>query len=74
VFVSVNDHYNLTYAETPADRGTTTELEEINLQRSPDKIPIAVKILTEGFSASRSKAQAIIDRVASLGTIPEGDR
>lgn len=74
VFVSVNDHYNLTYADTPTDRNAPTEPGEVNPQQSPDKIPIAVKILTEGFSASRSRAQAIIDRVISLGTAPGGSR
>jgi len=70
VFVSVNDHYILAYADTPTDRNGPTEPKEINPERSPDKIPIAVKILTERFSASRSCAQAIIDRVISLGTVP----
>jgi len=74
VFVSVNDHYNLTYADTPIDRSASTEPGEANPQPSLDAIPIAVKILTEGFGASRSRAQAIIDRVISLGTAPRESR
>jgi hypothetical protein len=74
VFVSVNDHYDLTYTDTPTNRNGPTEPQEFTPQRSPDKIPIAVKILTEGFSDSRSRAQAIIDRVISLGTVPRGSR
>jgi hypothetical protein len=72
VFVSINDHYNLTHADPPADRNTPTDLEQGNPQRSPDKIPVAVKILTEEFSHSRSRAQAIINLVASLGSTPGG--
>jgi hypothetical protein len=74
VFVAVNDHYNLTYAETPTDRNAPTEPELVDPHRSLDKIPIAVKILTEGFSASRGHAQEIIDRVISLGTSPGGSK
>ncbi|WP_433512486.1 hypothetical protein ACQP2T_53585 [Nonomuraea sp. CA-143628] len=66
VFVSINDHYNLTYAEVPTDRNSLGDPEEGNPQRSADKVPVAVKILTDGFSASRNNSQAIIDRVASL--------
>jgi hypothetical protein len=73
VFVSVNDHYNLTQAETSTDRNIPADPEQANPQRSADKLPVAVKILTDGFSASRSRAQAIIDRVASLST-SEGKR
>lgn len=72
VFVSVNDHYSLTYADAPSDRDAPAESEEVKLQISLDKIPVAVKILTEGFSASRSRAQAIIDRVTSLGVAAPG--
>jgi hypothetical protein len=67
VFVSVNDHYNLNHADPPSDRNTPADPEQGNPQRSPDKIPIAVKILTEGFGRSRSRAEAVIDLVASLG-------
>jgi hypothetical protein len=72
VFVSVNDHYDLTYAETPTNRNGPTESQEATPERSPEKIPTAVKILTEGFSDSRSRAEAIIDRVISLGTFLRG--
>jgi hypothetical protein len=74
VFVSVNDHYSLTYSEVQKDRNAPADPEQTNPQRSSDKIPVAVKILTEGFGASRGKAQAIIDLVASLSTVSEGDR
>lgn len=67
VFVSINDHYDLTYADTVSDRDSAEVLKEVVPQRSADKIPVAVKILTDGFSASRVRAQMIIDRVASLG-------
>jgi hypothetical protein len=74
VFVSVNDHYSLTYAETPTDRNAPPDPEQANPRRSSDKIPIAVKILTEGFSASRGHAQKIIERVISLGTSSGGSK
>jgi hypothetical protein len=74
VFVSVNDHYTLTQAAPPIDRNVQADPEQASPQRSADKLPVAVKILAEGFSASRSRAQAIVDRVASLGNPAEGHR
>jgi hypothetical protein len=70
VFISINDHYTLTYADTPTDRSTPLGPDEASPQRSAEKIPIALKILAEGFSASRSRAQAIINHVMSLGAAP----
>jgi hypothetical protein len=71
VFVSVNDHYSLTFTETRQDRNTPPDPSETDPQPSRDKVPVAVKILTDGFNVSRHRAQAIIDLVASLG-IPGG--
>lgn len=68
VFISVNDHYNLTYAPMPKDRDTAADPEQGNPQRSPDKIPIGVEILTAAFGVSRARSQAVIDRVYSLRT------
>lgn len=66
VFVSVNDHYTLAHADPPADRNTPPEAPHATLEHSSDKIPVAVKILTDEFSTSRNRAQAIIDRIKSL--------
>ncbi|HEY1705399.1 MAG TPA: hypothetical protein VGG75_37395 [Trebonia sp.] len=74
VFISVNDHYTLTHVEVAADRNTLAGPEESNLQVSIDKIPVAIKILTEGFDASRSRTQEIIDRVASLDAFSGGNK
>lgn len=71
VFVSVNDHYTLTRAAPPTDRNTPPDPEHADAQPSADKLPVATKILTDGFSASRIRAQSIIDRVASLSISPE---
>jgi hypothetical protein len=64
VFVSVNDHYTLTHAAPPADRNAPPD---DGLEPSSDKIPVAVKILTDEFSTSHNRAQAIIDLIRSLG-------
>ena len=67
-------HYNLTYADAPTDRNTPGDLEESDPQRSASKVPVAVKILTDGFIASRGRSQAIIDHVASLSATKGGAR
>ncbi|WP_427922138.1 hypothetical protein [Streptomyces sp. cg40] len=72
VFVSVNDHYTLTQARVPTRRTMPTSSEQTNLDRSADKIAVAAKILTERFSASRLRAQSIIDRVALSGAVTGG--
>ncbi|WP_435057212.1 hypothetical protein [Streptomyces sp. bgisy060] len=66
VYISINDHNNLTLAESPADRDTSPDLEQVDPQQSEEKVSVAREILTNGFSASRRRAQSIIDRVASM--------
>lgn len=68
VFVSVNDHYTLTRVAPITDRNALLDPETTDSRQSAEKVPVAAKILTEGFSASRVRAQSIIDRVASLST------
>ncbi|MGW3935926.1 hypothetical protein [Streptomyces phaeochromogenes] len=74
VFVSINDHYTLTHAESFTQRFEPMPAEQTDLDRSPDKIPVATEIMTDRFSASRGRAQTIIDRVASLGSPVGGVR
>jgi hypothetical protein len=74
VFVSVNDHYTLTYIEVPTDRNASVEPAEANPERTRDKIPTAAKILTENFNSSRRHAQEIIDLIASLGSVSGGSK
>ncbi|MFD8424276.1 hypothetical protein [Streptomyces sp. NPDC059466] len=74
VFVSINDHYTLTHADSPTQRFEPAPPEQTDLDRSPEKITVATKILTEGFSISRGRAQAVIDRVASLGESTGGSQ
>ncbi|MFJ8799998.1 hypothetical protein [Streptomyces sp. NPDC102487] len=73
VFVSVNDHYTLTKVEPPTQRFDPSP-PETNVQSSPEKVAIAARILSEGFSASRGRAQAIINRVGSLGDALGGNQ
>lgn len=67
IYISINDHNNLTLAESPADRDTPPDLEQANPQPSAEKVPVAREILTNGFPASRRRAQSIIDQVSSMG-------
>lgn len=73
VFVSVNDHYTLNRVEVPTERIMAPPLPQGDFSQSADKIQIATTIMTSGFSASRARAQSIIERVASLGN-PTGGK
>lgn len=73
VFVSVNDHYTLTQTEILDDRDALLDHGQANPERSADKVKVAVQILTEGFTPSRNRANAIIRRVASFGLSQEED-
>ena len=68
VFVAINAHFNLVPTPIPATRDANADPEVGNPVRSAEKVPIAVKILTGQFSASRKRTQAIIDRIYSLRT------
>ncbi|MCU7822188.1 hypothetical protein [Kitasatospora sp. DSM 101779] len=67
VFVSVNDHYNLTRAPTPTDRDSVFDPEQNKPQRSPEKVAVARDILINDFGASRLRAQSIVEHVVTLG-------
>ncbi|MFF3710020.1 hypothetical protein [Streptomyces phaeochromogenes] len=74
VFISINDHYTLTHADPVTQRFGPAPPEQTDLDRSPDKVTVATKIMTEGFSASRGRSQSIIDRVAALGDSTGGSQ
>ncbi|MFD6874718.1 MULTISPECIES: hypothetical protein [unclassified Streptomyces] len=72
VFVSVNDHYTLTLTDIPVERTMAGPLAPSDAIRSVEKIAVATSIMTTKFSASRARAQSIIDRVESLGNVTGG--
>lgn len=66
IFVSYNDHFDLTLAESQPE--TRKEMIDLNrtesTEESIEKVPIAIKILTEEWANSIKRSDSVIRRIA----------
>jgi len=67
VFVAVNDHFNLTVVDSqPTERGPQFKGVATENELTPEKVEIALEVLTNEWTAFCKRADKAIDFVAAL--------
>jgi hypothetical protein len=67
IFVSHNDHFTLTFASSKVEvRPEAWEVTEKDLEPTSEKIPVALKILSEEWASSLKRADHVTDMISKL--------
>ncbi len=67
VYVAINDHFTLSFESTPTGtRDAAWDLTEEGSEETAQKIPVAVRVLLEQWSASLERAEAARQNVVRL--------
>jgi hypothetical protein len=73
VFLAYNDHYDLTKGRlTPSNRDEVDYSESENVNITVEKIPVAIEILTEQWTASMRRFNEIFQRLCDRTGISDG--